>query len=152
MIRRPPRSTLFPYTTLFRSYYDGEKLIYAGRTGTGFTQTTHRILRDQLDGLRQKTSPFEKLPADAQRGAIWVQPRLVAQVNFATWTADNLVRQSSFKGLREDKPAAEVRREESKVGPRGRGQQRASHATAAGVAAKVESKKAPSKSAIASAP
>ena len=52
-----------------------------------------------LEELRQKTSPFEKLPAEAQRGAIWVKPKLVAQVNFATWTADNLVRQASFKGL-----------------------------------------------------
>jgi bifunctional non-homologous end joining protein LigD len=137
---------------LLLGYYEGGKLIYAGRTGTGFTQKTHRVLRDQLDELRQKTSPFEKLPVDARRGAIWVQPRLVAQVNFATWTADNLVRQSSFKGLREDKPAAEVRREEPKVGPRGGSQQRASHTTAAGVAAKVASKKAPSKSAAMSAP
>jgi bifunctional non-homologous end joining protein LigD len=140
---------------LLLGYYDEEgKLIYAGRTGTGFTQKTHRILRDQLDELRQKTSPFEKLPAEARRGAIWVRPKLVAQVNFATWTADNLVRQASFKGLREDKPAPEVRREEPKVGPRGGGPQRASHATAAGVAAKVESKKAktPSKSSATSAP
>ena len=103
----------------------GSKLIYAGRTGTGFTQKTHRVLRDQLDELRQKTSPFEKLPAEARRGAIWVRPKLVAQVNFATWTADNLVRQASFKGLREDKPAAEVRREEPTVAPRG-GSRRAS--------------------------
>jgi bifunctional non-homologous end joining protein LigD len=139
---------------LLLGYYDEGKLIYAGRTGTGFTQKTHRVLRDQLDELHQKTSPFENVPAEARRGAIWVQPKLVAQVNFATWTADNLVRQASFKGLREDKPAAEVRREEPKVGPRGGGQQRASHATAVGVAAKVASEKAKtaSKSAIASAP
>jgi bifunctional non-homologous end joining protein LigD len=140
---------------LLLGYYDGGKLIYAGRTGTGFTQKTHRILRDQLDALRQKTNPFEKPPAEALRGAIWVRPKLVAQVNFATWTADNLVRQASFKGLREDKPAAEVRREEPKVGPRGGSQQRASHATAVGVAAKVASEKAkttPSKSAMAKAP
>jgi bifunctional non-homologous end joining protein LigD len=78
----------------------------------------------------------------------------VAQVNFATWTADNLVRQASFKGLREDKAAAEVRREEPKVGPRGRNQQRASHATTAGVAAKVASDKVKTRSnpATASAP
>src|SRR5882724_2530422 len=73
---------------LLLGYYDGGKLIYAGRTGTGFTQKTHRILRDQLDELRQKTNPFEKPPAEAQRGAIWVRPKLVAQVNFASWTAD----------------------------------------------------------------
>jgi bifunctional non-homologous end joining protein LigD len=139
---------------LLLGYYDRGKLIYAGRTGTGFTQKTHGILRDQLDQLRQKTNPFEKLPAEAQREAIWVRPKLVAQVNFASWTADNLVRQASFKGLREDKPAAEVRREEPKVGPRGRGPQRASHPTSVGVAAKVVTKKAKtqSKSAPASAP
>ena len=139
---------------LLLGYYDGERLIYAGRTGTGFTQKTHRVLRDQLDELRQKTNPFEKVPAEAQRGAIWVRPKLVAQVNFATWTADNLVRQASFKGLREDKPSAEVRREEPKMAPRGRRSERASHTTAVGVAAKVVSKKAktPSKSATASAP
>src|SRR5207248_6321021 len=92
---------------LLLGYYEGGKLSYAGRTATGFTQKTHRTLRDQLDELRQKTNPFEKLPAEARSGAIWVRPKLVAQVNFASWTADNLVRQASFKGLREDKPAAE---------------------------------------------
>jgi bifunctional non-homologous end joining protein LigD len=139
---------------LLLGYYEGEKLFYAGRTGTGFTQKTHRILRDQLDGFRQKTNPFEKVPAEAQSGAIWVKPRLVAQVNFATWTADNLVRQASFKGLREDKPAAEVRREEPTVSPRGSNAREASHTTAVGVAAKVAEKKtnAPPKSAATNAP
>jgi bifunctional non-homologous end joining protein LigD len=139
---------------LLLGYYDGTKLIYAGRTGTGFTQKTHRALRDQLDELRQKANPFEKTPAEAQRGAIWVRPKLVAQVNFATWTADNLVRQASFKGLREDKPAAEVRREEPTVAPRQRTSRRASHTPAATVAAKVVDKteKIRSKPAITNAP
>jgi bifunctional non-homologous end joining protein LigD len=127
---------------LLLGYYEGKKLIYAGRTGTGFTQKTHKTLRDQLDELRQKTNSFENPPAEARKGAIWVRPKLVAQVNFATWTADNLVRQASFKGLREDKPAAEVRREEPTVAPRRSKSPHASHATAVGVAAKVESKKA----------
>jgi bifunctional non-homologous end joining protein LigD len=134
---------------LLLGYYDGNKLgknlsknlIYAGRTGTGFTQKTHRILRDQLEKLRTAESPFEKPPAEARRGAIWVQPKLVAQVNFATWTADNLVRQASFKGIREDKPASEVRREEPSVVPRGRGAQHASHVASASVAAKVATEK-----------
>lgn len=76
---------------------DAGALIYAGRTGTGFTQKTHHILRDRLDKLRQTTTSFRSPPVDARRGAIWVMPQLVAQVNFSTWTADNLVRQASFK-------------------------------------------------------
>jgi bifunctional non-homologous end joining protein LigD len=122
---------------LLLGYYEGKKLIYAGRTGTGFTQKTHKVLRDQLEKLRRATSAFVKVPAEAMRGAIWVRPELVAQVNFATWTADNLVRQSAFKGLREDKPADEVRREEPEIAPRPRETERASHVASTGVAAKV---------------
>jgi bifunctional non-homologous end joining protein LigD len=99
---------------LLLGYYDGSgKLIYAGRSGTGFTQKSHRLIRDQLDKLAAKTAPFEEIPREARKGAVWVAPKLVAQVSFATWTADNLVRQAAFKGLREDKPAMEVRREEA---------------------------------------
>ena len=126
---------------LLLGYYDGRKLIYAGRTGTGFTQKTHGILRNQLEKLRRTGNPFEKPPAEAQRGAIWVQPKLVAQVNFATWTADNLVRQASFKGLREDKAANEVRKEAATVASRPPSTPHASHAASAGVAAKVATAK-----------
>ncbi len=61
--------------------------------------------------MRQTGMPFEDVPGSAAKGALWVRPELVAEVQFSTWTADNLVRQASFKGLREDKKAAEVRRE-----------------------------------------
>ena len=121
---------------LLLGYYEGQQLIYAGRTGTGFTQKTHRSLREKLDELRQTKSPFDRLPAEAKRGAVWVKPSLVAQVSFATWTADNLLRQASFKGLREDKAADEVRREDGDVPPKRRGTKRASHAVERGVAAK----------------
>ncbi|NYF92208.1 DNA ligase D [Tunturiibacter empetritectus] len=124
---------------LLLGYYDGGKLIYAGRTGTGFTQKTHRVLRNQLEELREKENPFENSPAEARRGANWVRPELVAQVNFATWTADNLVRQASFKGLREDKPANEVRREELTVAARVRGTKSASHTASVAIAAKTAS-------------
>jgi bifunctional non-homologous end joining protein LigD len=117
-------------------------LMYAGRTGTGFTQKTHPVLRDRLDKLRQTTTSFRSPPADARRGAIWVAPQLVAQVNFSTWTADNLVRQASFKGLREDKPANEVRREDPSTSPKPRSSKHASQTANAPVAAKTATRKA----------
>ncbi|HTB97590.1 MAG TPA: DNA ligase D [Terracidiphilus sp.] len=99
---------------LLLGYYKNGKLLYAGRTGTGFTQKTHHRMRNLLEDLRSKTSPFTSVPAGMSRGVHWVTPKLVAQVSFSNWTADNLVRQAAFKGLREDKPAKSVQREEEK--------------------------------------
>jgi bifunctional non-homologous end joining protein LigD len=110
-----PSNGTYGVGALVLGYYRDGKLIYAGRTGTGFTQKTHQILRDRLEKLRRAASPFGKLPTDVTRGAIWVKPELVAQVAFSTWTADNLVRQAAFKGLREDKTAEAVQREEAQA-------------------------------------
>ena len=125
---------------LLLGYYDAGKLVYAGRTGTGFTQKTHRILRDQLDKLRQTATAFDHLPVEARKDAIWVKPTLVAQVNFANWTSDGVVRHAAFKGLREDTAAREVRREESAEPPvatKPRTTKAASHAESAETPAKV---------------
>jgi bifunctional non-homologous end joining protein LigD len=106
---------------LLLGYYRDGNLIYAGRTGTGFTQKTHKTIRRRLNGLVQVMVPFEQVPSDARRGIKWVNPELVVQVRFATWTADNLVRQAAFLGVREDKSAGEVVREEDAVAPRPKG-------------------------------
>jgi len=98
--------------SLLLGYYDDKnKLIYAGRTGTGFTQKTHALLRSKLDALETKKCPFSEINTKGRKGTHWVKPQLVVQVRFATWTTDNLVRQAAFLGLREDKPAKDVRRE-----------------------------------------
>jgi bifunctional non-homologous end joining protein LigD len=121
---------------LLLGYYNSAgSLIYAGRAGTGFTQKTHRLLRTQLDKLRQPGNPFRNPPLEARSGAVWVKPHLVAQIRFATWTSDNLVRQASFKGLREDKPAGEVGRETFDAKPGPQNKPAASHAGVRPIAA-----------------
>ena len=112
-----PSNNIYGVGALLLGYYQNGKLIYAGRTGTGFTRKIHADLRSRLDKLRRDSAPFETVPPDARNGAIWVKPELVAQVHFATWSTDNLVRQAAFQGLREDKPASEVRREEPTTPP-----------------------------------
>ena len=91
--------------------YEGGRLAFAGKVGTGFTYASARALRARLDALRRSESPFVPAPkglADAR----WVEPRLVAVVRFTEWTPDEKLRHPSFQGLREDKDAREVVREE----------------------------------------
>lgn len=92
-------------------YYDPEgRFVYAGRVGTGFSERTLRELGERLAPLRREASPFEI--GDPPREAIFVEPALVAEVGFGEWTPDGMLRHPSFLGLRDDRPAAEVGREE----------------------------------------
>ncbi len=103
---------------LLLGYHAGGKLMYAGRTGTGFTAKMREHLEQRLEPLRQATTPFHQPPAEAKKDAVWVKPQMVAEARFATWTADHLVRQAAFLGLREDKDPKEVVREDAAPTPR----------------------------------
>ncbi len=95
-------------------YDETGALRFAGKTGTGFTQRSADELRKRLERLARATSPFADPPREWKRWrSHWVEPTLVAEVAFSEWTDDGRLRQSSFQGLREDKPAHEVVRERS---------------------------------------
>ena len=101
------------------AYYDPDgRLIYAGRAGTGIDTAELERLWRRLQPLSVSKMPLDVLPPRTSRFGSplvlsrvhWVRPKLVAEVKFLTWTDDNLLRQVVYQGLREDKPAAEVRR------------------------------------------
>jgi DNA ligase D-like protein (predicted ligase) len=100
-------------------YADNGKLIYAGRVGTGMPVKVLADLRRRLEPLARRTSPLNVLPPRKTRFGSplvlsrvnWVEPKLVVEITYLTWTADNLLRQTVYVGLRDDKPADQVRRE-----------------------------------------
>lgn len=99
---------------LLVGYYEKDDLRFAGKVGTGFSAAEGRALLRKLRAQTVKTSPFVTLPSDARRSARFVEPTLVAHVNFGEWTPDGKLRHPSFQGLREDKPARKVVREREK--------------------------------------
>ena len=96
---------------LTAAFHENGELRYAGRVGTGYTHQTARDLWRRLNALRINRPPLI-LPKDERRkNVIWVKPELVVETEFRGLTHDGLLRQASYKGLREDKAAREVVRE-----------------------------------------
>ncbi|CDX60855.1 DNA ligase D [Mesorhizobium plurifarium] len=101
--------------SLLVGYYEGGKLHYAGRVGTGFSGKVMADLKKKLDRLEAKASPFSAAVPKG-KGLTFVKPELVGEVEFRSWTSDRIIRHASFQGLREDKPAEEVVQEKPKKG------------------------------------
>jgi bifunctional non-homologous end joining protein LigD len=100
------------FGALLVGYYKNSQLYYAGKVGTGFTTQTLTSLKEKMD---RYVSPIpvveDKIGGDGP--IVWLQPRLVGEFDFTEWTRDGKLRHPRFKGLREDKSAKEVVREES---------------------------------------
>jgi len=95
---------------LLVGYYDHGALRYAGKVGTGYDRAALELLSRKLAPLHRRTSPFAPGPAPA--GEVrWVTPRVVVEIGFGEWTPAGLLRHPRYLGLREDKTAAEVRKE-----------------------------------------
>jgi bifunctional non-homologous end joining protein LigD len=106
--------------SLVLGMYEGDELVYVGNVGTGFNDREIDRLLKKLKPLERKTPAFTdlpKMPRVRKGDVIWVAPKLVAEVEFVEWTHDGRLRAPAYKGLREDKAAVEVQREEPEPEP-----------------------------------
>jgi bifunctional non-homologous end joining protein LigD len=101
-----------PFSSLLLGTFGDGKLVYSGKVGTGFDAGDFDKLARRFTPLMRKSSPFEEVPREERKGAVWLEPKLVAQIDFTERTRDGRLRHPSFKSLREDKPAREVHLEQ----------------------------------------
>jgi bifunctional non-homologous end joining protein LigD len=112
-----PRGSRKEFGSLLVGYYEGDAFTYAGHVGTGFDGKRLTELMAKLKPLERKTSPFVNTPKP-NTPAHWVKPQLVAEIAFAEWTREGILRQPVFIGLRTDKdPKTVVREREQHADP-----------------------------------
>ncbi len=103
-------------SSLLLGVYDGEELVYAGRAGTGINQNDMKVLEEKFENLKRSDSPFRLVPKPRPKEKItWLEPEMVAEIKFAEWTKDNVLRQASFKGIRTDKDPKEIKKEKAET-------------------------------------
>jgi len=101
-------------SSLLLGIYEGEELVYAGRAGTGISENDMKMLEEKFENIKRKESPFKQAPETRPKEKItWLEPELAAEIKFAEWTKENLLRHASFKGLRIDKEPKDIRREKA---------------------------------------
>ena len=100
------------FSSLLVGTFDDGRLVFAGKVGTGFSSPDLDRLAKRFKPLERSSSPFVEVPAIERRDAVWLSPKLVCEVAYTEWTRDGRLRHPSFQGLREDKPAAEVKRDD----------------------------------------
>ncbi|MGK5682404.1 hypothetical protein [Actinoplanes sp. URMC 104] len=88
---------------LLAVFDERDRLMYAGHVGTGFTDLAPRRLRDELGTLARATPPVADAPREHARHAHWVEPVLVGEVVFRSWTADHRLRHAAWRSLRRDR-------------------------------------------------
>jgi len=100
-----------PFSSLLLGTFEDGTLAYSGKVGTGFDAADFERLARKFQPLERARSPFAEVPREERKGAVWLEPKLVAQIAFTERTRDGRLRHPSYKGLREDKPARDVHRE-----------------------------------------
>lgn len=100
------------FGALLVGYYEEGRLRYAGKVGTGYDRALLNLLGDELETRVRETSPFDDVGVP-RKDVRWVEPALVGQVGFSEWTNDGRLRHPRFQGLRRDKPARQVVREDA---------------------------------------
>jgi len=121
----PPKGSRDFFGALLVGYYEGEKLLFASKVGSGYSQKILRELHKRFQPLRRATCPFVNLPtkrtgkfgqgitAAEMKRCTWLEPKLVAQVRFTEWTSDGGLRHPVYLGMRDDKEAKEVTKEQA---------------------------------------